>query len=101
MTKSIQGPVTRTASTFNVMYAGQVSGIDTLLPLATDEYQIYEVFMQADPDNPADVLMGTALVQYVVLEAGDTLTLPIDSLTKVYIRFPTAGPNYVNWIAMG
>jgi hypothetical protein len=58
-----------------------------------------EVFVQADPDNGGAVFVGNATSQSVQLNAGDSITIPIDTPSKVYVR--SAGSERVNWQAVG
>jgi len=59
-----------------------------------------EVFVQADPDNGGAVFVGSANSQSVQLNAGDSITIPIDTPSKIYVR-TAAGNERVNWHAVG
>lgn len=62
----------------------------------------WQVLIQADPANTQNVLVGNETHGcYIVLRAGETITIPINDARKIYVR-AAAGAGYqrVNWIAM-
>jgi hypothetical protein len=88
------------------------SGANLHLELATETFDdmrtgttnghvpIFQVFIQADPGNTANIYVGCQLTGcHFVLTAGNFISLPINDLNKVCVR---AGGDVqrVNWIAM-
>lgn len=59
-----------------------------------------EVLVQADPDNGGAIFVGNAGSQSIQLNAGDSITIPIDTPSKIYVR-AAAGNERVNWHAVG
>jgi hypothetical protein len=58
-----------------------------------------EVFVQADPDNGSAIFIGNAASQSTQLNAGDSITIPINTPSKIYVR--SGGSERVNWLAVG
>lgn len=82
------------------LFTGQVVGIGTGAtqlggPLLSN---IREVMIQSDPDNIGNLIVGTILNQYITLTPGQAITLPIISLTLIYVRMST-GTGTANWLA--
>ena len=100
MSKAVQGPMDKVTQTYNTLYTGTLGGNNNVAQLAGDSYEVFSVLVQADPDNPDDCWIGNDLAQYVELEAGSSITIPIDDLRKLYIRFGN-GANYVHFLAVG
>lgn len=60
----------------------------------------WQVLVQADPDNTQNVLIGNETHGcHIVLRAGETITIPINDVIKIYAR-AAAGTQRINWIAM-
>lgn len=55
-----------------------------------------QVVIQADPNNTAQVLVGLSNTPRVVLEAGDSLALPVANLNQVWAQ-AASGVQTVNW----
>ena len=88
------------AEVYNKMYHDRLVETTGVFQLSTDNYQIFQVVIQNDGDAGQNaVRIGNQHQQFFHLAAGSTLVIPIDSLTKVYVRFTAAAT--VNWIAMG
>lgn len=98
MTRAIVNDQIRNTETYDTLHCGRntTAGVH---PLANIGARIWQVILQADPDNGATVLVGNATQQYWELAPGATLTVPIDNTNKVYVNI-TAG-DAVNWLAMG
>lgn len=86
--------------TYDILDCGTLTGTATAAPLVAEDRNCCELIVQADPNNTADVTIGNDLVQWWVLEAGGTLSLPIRHIRAVYVRFPADSTQRVNWIAM-
>jgi len=85
---------------FGILRAGTLaSAVAATLPLvgAGDTYLIETVIIQNEPGQGPTVGIGNSLVCPFQLVAGANVTLNIDRLDKVYVRFPAAGR--VNWLA--
>ena len=81
--------------------AGEKTGITTTaskVVASTSDKAIREALVQASPSNTTNVLIGNVDGQYVVLTPGQAITLPVISLTRVYVKM-SSGTGTVNWIA--
>jgi len=60
----------------------------------------FVVIVQADPGNNQNVVVGNRNGNgpVIVMEPGDTFTLPVNDVSKVYAR-AVAGAQTVNWLA--
>lgn len=83
-----------------IIDCGTLSATDAVQPLLNEARECFEVLVQADPANTLDVSIGNDLVQWWVLEAGDTLRLAVSHINKVYVHFPADVAQRINWIAM-
>lgn len=87
------------AYTSGRLYAGEKTGITvTAVQISTTENNIRESLIQADPSNTTNVLIGNATSQEVVLTPGQSITIPIISLSLVYVKM-ASGTGIVNYIA--
>lgn len=68
-------------------------------PTVPTSQPCFEVLVQADPDNTAAVFVGSLGGCYFQLDAGASLTVPINDVGKVYVR-AASGVQRVNWLAM-
>lgn len=57
----------------------------------------FRVILQADPDNQNDVFVGGRDGCHYELNAGDSVTLLINNLNKVYVQADSGTPT-VNWL---
>lgn len=57
------------------------------------------VLLQADPDNTADVFIGSATNQRFQLVPGQTVTLPVSNVNLVFGR-SASGTQSINWLAI-
>lgn len=82
------------------LYTGQKTGITiTASALGTStDYNVREVMIQADSANAGNLLVGTSANQYVSLSPGQAITLPIISLTLIYVKM-SSGTGVANWLA--
>jgi hypothetical protein len=81
------------------LFAGQVTGIGSGSATQLDSSQnCREVLVQSDPGNSPNVLVGNSAHQYVVLTPGQSVTIPVISLTLVYVK-AVSGTVTVNWLA--
>ena len=79
--------------------AGQKTGITvTAGAVSTTSLNIREALIQADSTNTTNVLVGDSSGQYVVLTPGQAITVPIISLSLVYVKM-ASGTGIVNWLA--
>ena len=100
MTRAIVNDQNRTTETYDTLHCGRRVG-GGVAPLAglSPNTRIWQVIVQADPDNAASVFVGNANQQTFELLAGAAITIPIDGTHKVYVNIPAG--NAVNWLAMG
>ncbi len=78
--------------------AGTTTAAATTQALSADPLAIGEVIIQNDPDSANSVFVGNAGMWSIELEPGCSITIPVDSLGKVYINYPAAAT--VNWLAV-
>ena len=87
------------AYTSGRLYAGEKTGITvTAGAISTTTNNIREVLIQSDPTNTTNMLVGNADSQEVVLTPGQSITIPIISLSLVYVKMASS-TGTVNWIA--
>lgn len=100
--------------TYDGMYAGVVEVIDTQVPLTFDlasphphdagvvSIPCWQVLVQSDPSNQSNVLVGTeAHGCHIVLRGGESITIPINDVKKVFARTADGGGvSRINWLAM-
>ena len=81
------------------LYAGEKTGITvTAVQISTTEKNIREALIQADTANTTNVLIGNADAQEVVLKPGQSITIPIISLSLVYVKMASS-TGTVNYLA--
>jgi hypothetical protein len=79
--------------------AGQKTGVDTTAgPVSTTSRNCREAIIQSDPTNTTNVLVGDSLAQRVVITPSQSITIPIISLSRVYVKM-ASGTGIVNWLA--
>ena len=98
MTRAKVNDQIRNTETYDTLHCGRrtTAGVGQLANIGA---RIWQVILQADPDNAASVFAGNANQQHFELVPGAALTIPIDSTAKVYVNI-TAG-DAINWLAMG
>lgn len=87
--------------TYDALICGQRQVLSTSqVPLTADSTPCFSVLLQAALDNTAYVYVGNETQGcYIELDAGATVTIPINDLNKVYVR-AASGTQFVNWIAV-
>ena len=81
------------------LFSGQVTGVTvSAVPLSTGSVNIREALIQSDPTNVGNVKVGSVLSQPIVLTPGQAITLPILSLSLIYVA-ASVGTVTVNWLA--
>lgn len=81
------------------LFAGKKTGItDTAVVVKAAAEGIREVLIQSDPANTTNVLIGNATSQEIVLTPGQSITIPIHSLSLVFAKM-SSGTGTVNWLA--
>lgn len=82
------------------LFTGQKTGITiTASQLGAGTLSnVREVMIQADSANAGNLLVGTVDNQYVTLSPGQAITLPIISLTLIYVKM-SSGTGIANWLA--
>lgn len=87
------------AYTSGRLYAGETTGITTsAVAVSTTTGAIREALIQADPTNTTNVLVGNSTAQEVALTPGQSITIPIFSLSLVYVKM-ASGTGIVNYLA--
>ena len=87
------------AFTSGKIIAGEKTGVTTAaVAVSTSSQNIREVLLQSDPGNTTNLLIGSATDQEVVLTPGQSITIPIISLSLVYVKM-ASGTGTVNWLA--
>lgn len=81
------------------VYTGKLIGVSVEEPVPLHPTQACrEVMVQNDPSNTGNLLVGTKDDQYVVLTPGQALTLPVISLSLIYVKMASINGD-VNWLA--
>lgn len=83
------------------LFTGQVTSIGTVTAVqlgAGTLPAIHEVLVQNDPGNAGNMLVGNVTNQYMVLTPGQAVSLPVVSLTMVYVKM-VSGTGTANWLA--
>jgi hypothetical protein len=99
MTGISGGVRTGVSEVYNTLHCDRLVESSGVFQLATDTFQIFQVIIQNDPDSASSVTVGNSHKQFFEIEPGGALTVPVDSLAKVYVAF--SGAATVNWLAMG
>ena len=87
------------AYTSGRLFAGEKTGVTTTaVQIATDQSNIREVLLQSDPTNGANMLVGNSIAQEIVLTAGQSITVPIISLSLIWVKM-ASGTGTANWLA--
>ena len=82
------------------LFTGQLTGITTS-PVALADgtiSNVREVMIQSDPTNAGNLIVGNVSHQYIVLTPGQAITLPVISLTLIYVR-ASSGTVIANWLS--
>jgi hypothetical protein len=86
------------AYTSGRLFAGQVTGITTASSaVSTTEHNCREVIIQSSPDNTTDMFIGDVSSQYLVISPGQSITIPIVSLSLIYVRMES-GTGILNYL---
>lgn len=87
------------AYTSGRLYAGEKTGVDTTAgAVSTTSNNIREAIIQSDPANTTNVLVGNSTAQEIVLTPGQSINIPIISLSLVFVKM-ASGTGTVNWLA--
>lgn len=83
----------------SLVAAGQKTGIDTTAgQVSTTSANCREALIQSDPANTTNMLVGNATAQHVVLTPGQSITIPIISLSRIYVKM-ASGTGVCNFLA--
>ena len=86
------------AYTSGRLYAGEKTGIDTTaVAISTTANNMREVIIQSDPANTTNVLIGNSTAQKIVLTPGQSINIPIISLSLVFVKM-VSGTGVINYI---
>lgn len=101
MTKGTQGPLTGSYSTFTDMRGAHQTEIAAWppVPLQATSLSVFQVMVQCDPTSVNLCVVGGQHGTWIVLAAGEALTLPINDVSAVYVR-GQGGAAIINWVAM-
>lgn len=77
--------------------AGTTNATTTAVPVSTTTINIRECIVQSDPANTTNLLVGTVLAQPIVLTPGQSITVPVISLSLIYVKM-ASGTGTVNWL---
>jgi hypothetical protein len=80
------------------LYTGQLAGITTSPVQLHPTQACREVMIQSDPANVGNLLVGSFVNQFIVLTPGQAITLPLNSLMRIYVKAST-GTVIANWLA--
>ena len=99
MTKVVQGPVARVANAYDSMFTHTLNVGFPATAIWQERFQCLEVLVQNDSGSANIAYIGNEFGQYVGLAAGESITIPINDLNKVYAGAP-GGAATINFIAM-
>lgn len=80
------------------VHAGRKVGLTTVAEAVHPTQVCREVLIQNDAANAGNLIIGNTVEQWVALTPGQSITLPIFSLSLIYIKMST-GTGTVNWLA--
>ncbi len=80
------------------LFTAQKTGIGTSAVQLDPSQNCREVMIQSDPTNAGNLLVGTVSNQFITLTPGQAITLPIISLTLIYVKM-SSGTGIANWLA--
>lgn len=87
------------AYTSGRLYAGEKAGVTvTAGAISTTDNNIREAIIQSDPANTTNVLVGNSTAQEIVLTPGQSINIPIISLSLVFVKM-ASGTGTINWLA--
>lgn len=99
MTKIIRGAVTRVAGAYDGIFPGTKGVGFPAAAVWQEQLAILEVILQNDPGSAVNMFIGNAFGQYFVLTPGQSITIPINNLNRVWAG-TAGGAATLNWIAM-
>ena len=100
MTKQIGGRAQLGGQTYDDMHTGTIVVGVNAVAISAVTVGCFEVLVQADPDNNANVLVGNGKQGCTIVQpAGSVITIPINDVEKIVAR-AAAGAQRVNWMAM-
>ena len=80
------------------LFAGEKTGVTTTAgAVSTTASNIREALLQSDPANTTNMLIGNATEQKIVITPGQSITIPIISLSLVFVKM-VSGTGVVNWL---
>lgn len=86
------------AYTSGRLFAGTTAVTTVAAPISTSSSNMREAIIQSDPTNTTNVLVGNATSQTVILTPGQAITIPVISLSLVYVKMASL-TGTVNWLA--
>ena len=100
MTKLIGGKAQLGGQTYDAMHPGTIVVGVNAVAISAVTVGCFEVLVQSDPDNDANVLVGNATHGCTIrLTVGSAITIPINDVEKIMAR-AVAGTQRINWLAM-
>ena len=99
MTRLNVGPAVRAVTTYDNMITGTINASFPGQSLIQQRTKCFEVLVQNDPASAVNLLVGNEFGQYVELAAGESINIPINDASKIYIG-TSGGTATVNYIAM-
>ena len=82
----------------SAILAGQKTGVTvTAVQVSSTSRPAQEVLIQSDPANTTNVLVGDSDTQVVVLTPGQSLTVPINTLSLIWVKMASL-TGVVNWM---
>lgn len=100
MTERTTGPIKRAGAYYSGMFVGTKGVGFPAEALFQESKPIFEVILQNDPGSANNMLVGNEFGQYVIVVPGQSITIPIDNLNKVYAVTAEGNSATANWIAM-
>ena len=102
MTKRTGGASAGVIEAAETLYDGYRDDVgDAAVPITGLDLSCFAVLVQSEPTNTANIRVGSATSQSMLIRPGETETLPYcGNIADIYVRAPAAANQRVNWHAM-
>lgn len=82
----------------SAIISGETTGITTsAVVVSATQRNGREVMIQSHSDNTTTMLVGSSTAQFIELQPGQALTLPVFNLSLVYVKMES-GTGICNWL---
>jgi len=82
----------------SAILSGKLTGVTvTAVQVSSTSRPAQELLIQSDPANTTNVLVGDSDSQNIVLTPGQSLTIPVNTLSLIWVKMASA-TGVVNWL---